>query len=328
VQLRTGILAGMVAAAALSAWGSTAVGLAADGEPIACGSVVTEDATLTQDLVGCADGLVIGAANVTLDLGGHQISGVGSGKGVSVQAAGVVVRNGSINRFARGVYLESGVFDGATSSAVLSGLVLASNGQGVGSFFVPGGSPSYVRIEDSTIRDNEDGTWLMSVGNSEIVDSRILDNGRWGIFKLYTSGRIEGNLVAGNGADGIHLDSSHSVVLDNTLSRNGGDGLFVYDEAACAGHLNLFRVGANLANGNEGLGINIYRFLCPGPEPVDLLDAGGNAASRNGDPRECTVVECARNRGQANKLAPTSSSTPHVPITDPTQKGAPTQAEN
>ena len=101
------------------------------------------------------------------------------------------------------------------------------------------------------------------------------------------------------------LGRAHTIAIGNTSSRNGGAGIWLYDPN-CA-HLNFFRLGSNLTDGNEGLGIDVE---LPGgctPEitPFDLLDAGGNAANRNGDPRECTIyVECGRNRGQANKLMP------------------------
>ena len=42
-----------------------------------CGDVITQDTKLGNDLVDCpADGLVIGADDVTLDLHGHTIDGV------------------------------------------------------------------------------------------------------------------------------------------------------------------------------------------------------------------------------------------------------------
>jgi hypothetical protein len=134
-------------------------------------------------------------------------------------------------------------------------------------------------------------------GDFRIVDNRILHNEHNGIgaFRWWPL-VFQGNLVKGNGSTGVELVQSHAQVLDNTFDRNGGDGLAIID----CGHTNFFRVGANLAreNGNLGLSVN------PGcPDASDLLDVGGNAASRNGDPQECTPnLICARNRGQANKV--------------------------
>ena len=291
---RTGVLWAAASAATALAWGLTATGAAADGA-IGCGSAITEDTVLTQDLLDCEDGLTIAAPDVTLDLGGHQIAGRGAGSGVLVDAPEAVVRNGTITGFGVGVGFGFG-----TSETTVSHLDLSSNGVGVDR---RGGSG--LRIENNTIHDNGDGLFMVLVESLQIVDNRILGNGRFGIFAFDRPVLVQGNLVMRNGADGIHLDTAHTIAIGNTSSRNGGAGIWLYDPN-CA-HLNFFRLGSNLTDGNEGLGIDVE---LPGgctPEitPFDLLDAGGNAANRNGDPRECTIyVECGRNRGQANKLMP------------------------
>ena len=51
---------------------------------VKCGDTITTDARLTRDLNNCpAEGVIIGAAGVTLDLEGYTIDGVGAGIGVS-----------------------------------------------------------------------------------------------------------------------------------------------------------------------------------------------------------------------------------------------------
>jgi hypothetical protein len=60
----------------------TAVHLAAT--QVQCGDVITTDTRLSRDLNNCpADGVIIGASRVTLDLDGHTIDGVGMGIGVN-----------------------------------------------------------------------------------------------------------------------------------------------------------------------------------------------------------------------------------------------------
>jgi hypothetical protein len=47
---------------------------------LTCGDTITTDARLTRDLNNCAaDGIIIGARGVTLDLDGYTIDGVGAG---------------------------------------------------------------------------------------------------------------------------------------------------------------------------------------------------------------------------------------------------------
>ena len=46
---------------------------------LACGAVIVKSTTLRNDLKNCpGNGLVIGADNLTLDLGGHTIDGTGT----------------------------------------------------------------------------------------------------------------------------------------------------------------------------------------------------------------------------------------------------------
>jgi parallel beta-helix repeat protein len=248
---------------------------------VECGSVITGDTVLTHDLLGCENGLVVVASDVTLDLGGHQVTGRGAGIGVNAFAAsGVLVRNGAIRGFENGLVVGGGS---------VSRLDLASNGLGVRLFTG--------RLEESAIHHNAIGVDLPHP-NVQVVGNRILNNAGAGIVaERADNSTFEGNLVMGNGGDGLHIFESTSAILDNTFSRNGGDGLMI-DEGQC-GFLNFYRVAANLARENGALGINVATPSCG--EPHELLDGGGNAASHNGDVRECTIVVCAPNRGQAQK---------------------------
>jgi Right handed beta helix region len=194
-------------------------------------------------------------------------------------------------------------FGSGSAETTVSHLELSSNEIGVENQ----ASSASVRIESNTIHDNGDGLTMSSGGALiEIVDNRILGNGRFGLRVLDRGNPpalVQGNLVMRNGATGIVLDTAHTIAIGNTSSGNGGAGIFIFDPNCT--HLNFFRLGSNLADGNQGLGIDVeLPSGCPPDASLwDLLDAGGNAASRNGDPRECTIhVACARNRGQANKL--------------------------
>ena len=110
---RTGVLWAAASAATALAWGLTATGAAADGA-IGCGSAITEDTVLTQDLLDCEDGLTIAAPDVTLDLGGHQIGGPRRRlAGCAIEAQTAVVRNGSITELQlRGVQFRPGKLGG------------------------------------------------------------------------------------------------------------------------------------------------------------------------------------------------------------------------
>src|SRR5262245_39397585 len=80
---------------------------------VRCGDLITQDTTLDSDLLDCPDdGVVIGAPNITVDLGGHLIDGVAPGPSFSVDTDGidnrgghdgVTVENGAIREFGNGV---------------------------------------------------------------------------------------------------------------------------------------------------------------------------------------------------------------------------------
>jgi len=82
---------------------------AAGSPEIACGENITSDTTLTEDLVCPADveyAIVIGAPNITLDLGGHSISGHTPKTGVfSIGQEGITIRNGVLEGFDIGVFI-------------------------------------------------------------------------------------------------------------------------------------------------------------------------------------------------------------------------------
>jgi len=76
---------------------------------ITCGETITEDRILDADLAcppGTEYAIVIGASNITLDLGGHVISGHAPGTGVfSIGQEGITIRNGTIEGFNVGVFI-------------------------------------------------------------------------------------------------------------------------------------------------------------------------------------------------------------------------------
>ena len=69
ISLGLAVLGGALAAGGLAAPAALAAGPA-------CGDTITRSVTLRHDLTNCpADGLIIGADHVTLDLAGHTIDG-------------------------------------------------------------------------------------------------------------------------------------------------------------------------------------------------------------------------------------------------------------
>ncbi|MEL6890287.1 MAG: hypothetical protein AAFP84_01720, partial [Actinomycetota bacterium] len=86
--------------------------LAQPSQTAECGAVITTDITLGADLVDCPlHGLVVGADDITIDLGGHYLRGTAAstnvaGYGIDIRNHDeVTIRNGHIEGFFYGVSL-------------------------------------------------------------------------------------------------------------------------------------------------------------------------------------------------------------------------------
>jgi hypothetical protein len=81
----------------------------APGVQVSCGDVLTRSTTVGNDLVDCPGGLAAGSSNITIDLNGHTIDGVGVGAGVRNDGFdSVIVRSGTLQEFDQGVLLGPG----------------------------------------------------------------------------------------------------------------------------------------------------------------------------------------------------------------------------
>jgi hypothetical protein len=109
-------------AAVLGAAGSVPVD--ASAAAVTCGQVLDRSFMLQEDLTNCpADGLVIGADGIVVDLGGRTIDGMGQGAGIVNEGHdGVTVRNGTVQEFDTGVRLLAGSDEGKVEQLVLRSL--------------------------------------------------------------------------------------------------------------------------------------------------------------------------------------------------------------
>jgi hypothetical protein len=77
---------------------------------VQCGDVITTATRLSRNLNNCpADGVIVGAPRVTLDLDGHTIDGVGAGIGVNNNGGydRVTVKDGRVHQFMDGIRLQN-----------------------------------------------------------------------------------------------------------------------------------------------------------------------------------------------------------------------------
>lgn len=264
---------------------------------VGCGSLITTDTTLDSDLGPCVgDALIVAADGVTLDLGGYTVSGTGTGAGVRVaQHTGVEVRNGTIEGFHTGL-----VLDEADGNYIWSLTLRANLRQGI----TVAGSDANV-IEKNSILENDGDAIRLGLSDGNVVRKNVAVGNVFGIgvadgsdgnlveknsvsatavfgiavFSNSTNNRLEKNTILGTLlGDGIFVasDSSGTRITKNVASGNADDGIDVENQATT--------VTENTANDNADLGIEAV----PG-----TTDGGGNQASGNGNPAQCTGVTCS-----------------------------------
>ena len=285
---------------------------------MSCGAIITTDTVLNSDVGPCSLGVVIGASNITFDLGGHRIFGRAGGRpGILVQGlSGVRIRNGTVSDFGAGVNLVGGQGNTVTAiqainnigspgtfgygigvvmsfSNTVNGNRAARNGAGGGialrGTFGPGVGPAGNVVQGNAVEDNDGpGVFLGGFARGNVVS---------------------GNRITGNSSDGIQLQflTAANQITANVVVGNGfrasdrrGDGIFVGHDAfegPTGGVLEGDQVDANTVFFNAANGIHVgshnnqirsnrtgnnNQLLDAAVPAFDLLDStSGNACDAN-----------------------------------------------
>ena len=264
---------------------------------VGCGSLITTDTTLDSDIGPCVgDGLIVAADDISLDLGGHTVSGTGTGAGVRVaRHTGVEVTNGVIDGFHTGLVLDEADGNHVRSLTlrdnVRQGITVAGSDANVverNSIFDNDGDAIRLGLSDgNVVRKNVAIGNVFGIGVADGSDGNLVEKNSvsatdvFGIavFSNATNNRVEKNDVRGTLlGDGIIVaaDSSGTQITKNVANGNADDGIDVDNPATT--------VTQNTANGNADLGIEAV----PG-----TTDGGGNRATGNGNPAQCTGVTCS-----------------------------------
>jgi parallel beta-helix repeat protein len=248
---------------------------------------VTTDLKLTRDLSPCpGDGLVIEGHNLTIDLNGHSIVGLGAGTGIRFTsiAYGVTLRGPSqVATFGTGLVMRQ------TNHNLVYGINFYGNGVAIDV-----SQANTLRIFGNTLDGGSNGSVGIHLGETVSVfvyQNRIVCNGVVGVEislgapvidqndisnnqKGVTSTReaspiLRGNTLRGNYTTGIELLFAAGTVEDNTLTGNGGDGITITGFGA-----NLL-VQDNVLRNNNGNGIKIASSTATGTKITGNV-LGGN----------------------------------------------------
>jgi large repetitive protein len=242
-----------VCASALVVLALLALAEPASAQP-ACGEVITQDTTLEADLNCLGDGVLIGAAGITLDLDGHSINASGTG----IRNEGfddVRIRDGEVGVDTRGI-----VFSGVSGSV----------------------------IRDVSFEGFQHAIDLIDSDGNRIVDNRMLS-----VWLALLEGS-DGNVVRGNeirGYEGfIHVsESSHNRLLENVVESgqevavgvSGGHHNRIARNTIATSYFTA--VALRAANDNEFVD-NAVSAAATGPAApgLELVDGGSrNLVARN-----------------------------------------------
>ena len=287
----------------------------------ACGTVVTTDLTLSAPMSGCAEGLILGADGITVDLNGFSIDGTGAEGSVGILAenrTGVSVMNGTISGFATAVALRDSAYSAVqnlritdSGAGVLVGLGSA-NSVGANTIEKTGtgvsviGSPA-TRVVGNSVTDSGVGIFCRFTEQSPVTyfeHNATSANGTGvslqfcpslvrrnvsshnagsGFVRFRSPGDFLRNVANGNGGSGIEAEDSHGRYLRNVTNANAAYGFVISDQSPSHGPFHT--IADHVANANGLLGIAVFNL-------VGVVESGRNRAHANGDPAECFGIVC------------------------------------
>jgi parallel beta-helix repeat protein len=327
-----------VAALALALLVVPATALADGGRAVACGTTITSSTKLRADLTNCpGDGRVVGADNITLDLGRRTIDGSGAAGSQGIRVAGrrgVRITGGTVQEFATGIG-----FDASDGNRVTGVSVRGSAGRGID---VLNGSDGN-RFERVAATGNRTGLALTASARNVVSRIAFAGNAITGVL-LFGASRnvIEGNRVSGSAGNGIAVvegsndnrvllnavqGSETGLIVDssdrNLLSLNrvsgGGDGVLVAGSGnTVAGNVVDRSVGGCETCSGWGIGVtagtgNVVRANAVSRSAADGINVaapstwiGLNSALKNGGlgiSAVAGVVDGGRNRASGNANA-------------------------
>lgn len=188
----------------------------------ACGNITIRGSyVLANNLSAAGNCLVIQTSRVTVDLSGFSITGNGTGAGITdggVQSSRIVIRNGTILRFASGIEL------GHSPITTIERLTVTDNTAGIHTSY-------YAAVRDCSVSRNVDHAIVVGVGS--IVSDNLVSNNGTG-----TSGaNIVVSTSSGNGiatSDSCLIGGNNASGNTHGLGISGGNSSLVIDNVASA----------------------------------------------------------------------------------------------
>ncbi len=237
--------------------------------PCTCGASVTASITMTSNLNGCtANGLEVGANDITIDCNGFNITAYSSYySAIATESRNnIVIKNCNFNGFSRGITLSGTTFTNITnnnitnvsygialqnsnSNKIINNRLLAtwSGGYGInmllsGTFFSNGSLNNYNTIANNTIQNSYYGIYLKdysrynNITNNTIFNissSAINAQNAWGNnISLNLINRTQDGILFANGYAALYpISYIHQNVIENATQyaiQISNDGYYTF----------------------------------------------------------------------------------------------------
>lgn len=180
-----------------------------------CGATIVADLKLDHDLTCPADGLIVAADGIELDLNGFSITGGGGGVGIAVFGrTNVWISRGTIRNFGVAIRING------SSGVVIRENQFSANAEGID---MQAGSTR------NTIRDNAFASHttrgIMLRGNvtRNVLKGNTFTGDRVGVLVFAgVDNYFQGNLVSGSTLAGIRVNvfATGNVMVANTVTSN------------------------------------------------------------------------------------------------------------
>lgn len=180
-----------------------------------CGATIVSDLKLDHDLICAADGLIVGADGIKIDLNGHTIAGSGSGIGIAITGrTDVSIAAGTVRNFAVGVRTNT------SSDVEIKRMEFVENAEGIDlqaeSF---GNTIKNNAFRDSSVR----AIMLRSNARDNDIKNNTFTGNRIGVLVFGgVENTLKHNLFSGSSLAGIRLNviATGNVVKNNELRSN------------------------------------------------------------------------------------------------------------
>ncbi|WP_444894269.1 right-handed parallel beta-helix repeat-containing protein [Microbulbifer sp. TRSA001] len=248
------------------------ISLSSNISAIECGDIITEPATLTEDLTCSIDdpnsaALTIQGPGGSLYMAGFTLtcSGLDQSNGIALTGSSGELSTGTINGCNDAIVLSDGGFHTVYGINIFfpldDAIVVSSNSNAViGNYTVGDGSDSddgidingnYNYISQNSIESSGDeGMEIFGVSNT-IIENTITGSDSDGV-ELYGNYNIfVSNTILNNDSTGIVIGGSSCTVSNNTVTGNGSSGILLQSLASNNG------LSQNTSSNNGAYGIYV-----------------------------------------------------------------------